>query len=152
MLHSSPCQLESSLFPFWSHQFCPMSSNLPRYLLASPRCGLAFPSLRSARPPSLYATSFQLKPRRNDAFTTVTRTLTHCRVRRSDKKADDSRGSTSTPLVRENIYTIPNLLTVSRILACPVLGWSILHDDFFLATGLLVYAGLSDLVGNNTNG
>ncbi|PFH50310.1 hypothetical protein AMATHDRAFT_145465 [Amanita thiersii Skay4041] len=47
--------------------------------------------------------------------------------------------------LRENIYTIPNLLTVSRILACPVLGWSILHNDFYLATSLLVYAGLTDL-------
>ncbi|KIJ07063.1 hypothetical protein PAXINDRAFT_19732 [Paxillus involutus ATCC 200175] len=46
--------------------------------------------------------------------------------------------------IRENIYTIPNFLTVSRILACPVLGWSILNDNFYLATGLLVYAGLSD--------
>ncbi|KAI9464720.1 CDP-alcohol phosphatidyltransferase-domain-containing protein [Boletus coccyginus] len=50
------------------------------------------------------------------------------------------------PTIRENIYTIPNLLTASRILACPVLGWSIFHDDFYLATGLLVYAGLSDLL------
>ncbi|KAJ3563379.1 hypothetical protein NP233_g8979 [Leucocoprinus birnbaumii] len=49
-------------------------------------------------------------------------------------------------MIRENIYTIPNLLTTSRILACPVLGWSILNDDFYLATGLLVYAGLTDLV------
>ncbi|KAI6097655.1 phosphatidyl synthase [Pisolithus croceorrhizus] len=48
--------------------------------------------------------------------------------------------------LREDIYTVPNLLTMSRILACPVLGWSILQDNFYLATGLLVYAGLSDLV------
>ncbi|OCH84116.1 CDP-diacylglycerol--glycerol-3-phosphate 3-phosphatidyltransferase [Obba rivulosa] len=48
--------------------------------------------------------------------------------------------------VRENIYTLPNLLTVSRILACPILGWSILHDDFHFATALLAYAGLTDLV------
>ncbi|KAF8202341.1 CDP-alcohol phosphatidyltransferase-domain-containing protein [Pholiota molesta] len=47
--------------------------------------------------------------------------------------------------IRENIYTIPNLLTVSRILACPVLGWSILDGNYYLATGLLVYAGLTDL-------
>ncbi|KAI0766965.1 CDP-alcohol phosphatidyltransferase-domain-containing protein [Trametes elegans] len=46
----------------------------------------------------------------------------------------------------ENIYTLPNLLTLSRIVACPVLGWSIVHDEFYLATGLLVYAGLTDLV------
>ncbi|OBZ74036.1 putative CDP-alcohol phosphatidyltransferase class-I family protein C22A12.08c [Grifola frondosa] len=48
--------------------------------------------------------------------------------------------------IRENIYTIPNLLTVSRILACPVLGWAVIHDHFHLATSLLVYAGLTDLV------
>ena len=48
--------------------------------------------------------------------------------------------------LRENIYTIPNLLTVSRIVACPVLGWAIVHDNFEFATALLVYAGLTDTV------
>jgi len=48
--------------------------------------------------------------------------------------------------LRENIYTIPNLLTVSRIIACPALGWSILEGNFHLATGLLVYAGVTDWV------
>ncbi|KAF8238117.1 hypothetical protein L208DRAFT_1421340 [Tricholoma matsutake] len=47
--------------------------------------------------------------------------------------------------IRENIYTLPNILTVSRILSCPVLGWSILEGNFHLATSLLVYAGLTDL-------
>jgi cardiolipin synthase len=56
---------------------------------------------------------------------------------------EDPKGKHS---IRENIYTLPNLLTVSRILACPILGWSILNNDFYLATGLLVYAGASDLV------
>ncbi|GAW01132.1 CDP-alcohol phosphatidyltransferase-domain-containing protein [Lentinula edodes] len=49
------------------------------------------------------------------------------------------------PALRENIYTIPNLLTASRILACPAIGWSILQGQFDLATSLLVYAGLTDL-------
>ena len=49
-------------------------------------------------------------------------------------------------MLRENIYTIPNLLTVSRMIACPVLGMAILNENFYLATGLLVYAGLTDLV------
>jgi hypothetical protein len=53
---------------------------------------------------------------------------------------------TGKPTVRENIYTFPNLLTVSRILACPVLGWSILESNFYLATSLLLYAGFTDLV------
>ncbi|GJE98541.1 CDP-diacylglycerol--glycerol-3-phosphate 3-phosphatidyltransferase [Phanerochaete sordida] len=48
--------------------------------------------------------------------------------------------------LRENIYTIPNLLTVSRIAACPVLGYAIIQDNFVAATALLVYAGLTDLV------
>ncbi|PVG04663.1 hypothetical protein CPB86DRAFT_692717 [Serendipita vermifera] len=47
---------------------------------------------------------------------------------------------------RENIYTIPNLLTTSRILSCPILGWAIVQGNFPLATGLLAYAGFSDLL------
>ncbi|KAF8902352.1 hypothetical protein CPB84DRAFT_1678882 [Gymnopilus junonius] len=54
--------------------------------------------------------------------------------------------SSDKPTLRENIYTLPNLLTLSRIFACPVLGWSILDGNYHLATGLLVYAGLTDLV------
>ncbi|KAF8586443.1 hypothetical protein K439DRAFT_1387162 [Ramaria rubella] len=49
-------------------------------------------------------------------------------------------------VIRENIYTLPNLLTVSRILACPVLGWSIVEGNFGIATSLLVYAGVTDWV------
>jgi hypothetical protein len=48
--------------------------------------------------------------------------------------------------IRENIYTIPNALTISRILACPVLGWAIVKGDFVLATSLLAYAGITDWV------
>ncbi|KAJ7180786.1 CDP-alcohol phosphatidyltransferase-domain-containing protein [Mycena filopes] len=51
----------------------------------------------------------------------------------------------SKPALKENIYTLPNLLTVSRIVACPILGWSIVEGHFHLATSLLVYAGLTDL-------
>lgn len=50
------------------------------------------------------------------------------------------------PTLRENIYTIPNLLTVSRILSCPVLAWSIMNDSFYVATSLLAYAGITDWV------
>jgi hypothetical protein len=51
------------------------------------------------------------------------------------------------PGIKENIYMLPNLLTVSRILSCPILGWSILDGNYHLSTGLLVYAGLTDWVG-----
>jgi len=50
------------------------------------------------------------------------------------------------PALRENIYTFPNLLTASRIAACPALGWAILSDNYAAATGLLVYAGITDWV------
>lgn len=48
--------------------------------------------------------------------------------------------------VRENIYTIPNLLTLSRIVACPFLGYCIVNGNFVAATSLLVYAGATDWV------
>ncbi|KAF2095030.1 hypothetical protein NA57DRAFT_68068 [Rhizodiscina lignyota] len=46
----------------------------------------------------------------------------------------------------ENIYTVPNLLTFSRLLATPVIGYLILHDQHAWAIGLFAYAGISDLV------
>lgn len=46
----------------------------------------------------------------------------------------------------ENPYTLPNALTLSRMLACPVLAYAIVHDQSFLAGGLLVYAGVTDFV------
>ncbi|TDL23584.1 hypothetical protein BD410DRAFT_786825 [Rickenella mellea] len=48
--------------------------------------------------------------------------------------------------LHENIYTLPNALTVSRLLSCPLLGWSIVEGNFVLATGLLTYAGITDWV------
>ncbi|KIO20633.1 hypothetical protein M407DRAFT_81344 [Tulasnella calospora MUT 4182] len=51
-----------------------------------------------------------------------------------------------TKTLRENIYTIPNFLTLTRIAACPVLGWSIVTGNFELATGLVIYAGFTDLL------
>jgi hypothetical protein len=69
-------------------------------------------------------------------------------------KPAESTNTPSTPATeegspvqtRENIYTIPNALTVSRILACPVIGYAILHDQYYLSTSLLAYAAISDAV------
>ncbi|KAF2404143.1 hypothetical protein EJ06DRAFT_503158 [Trichodelitschia bisporula] len=46
----------------------------------------------------------------------------------------------------ENIYTIPNALTVSRILAAPLVGYFVLHDQHTLAFSLFAYAGITDLI------
>jgi phosphatidylglycerophosphate synthase len=50
------------------------------------------------------------------------------------------------PERHENIYTIPNILTFSRLLSTPIIAYLILHDRPYLATGLLLYAGLTDLI------
>jgi cardiolipin synthase len=46
----------------------------------------------------------------------------------------------------ENIYTVPNILTFSRLVAAPVIGYLVLHDYHAWAVGLFAYAGITDLV------
>ena len=66
-----------------------------------------------------------------------------------DHKPEDGKKSHISDKLQEvrteKIWTIPNALTVSRILSCPVLGYAILYDGFYAATGLLIYASLTDL-------
>ncbi|KAJ1306733.1 hypothetical protein OPQ81_007721 [Rhizoctonia solani] len=64
----------------------------------------------------------------------------------STPSTPQDEGKGKKPTLHENIYTIPNALTVSRILACPVLGWAILEGRYGLSTGLLFYAGVTDWV------
>ncbi|KAI9842585.1 MAG: hypothetical protein M1830_007790, partial [Pleopsidium flavum] len=59
-------------------------------------------------------------------------------------KIKDRLLSTLTP--HENIYTVPNLLTFSRLIAAPVIGYLVLHDYHAWAVGLFAYAGITDLV------
>ncbi|XP_013139230.1 PREDICTED: probable cardiolipin synthase (CMP-forming) [Papilio polytes] len=47
---------------------------------------------------------------------------------------------------RENVFTIPNMLCVARITMSPYLGYVILQDNYNLALGLLVFAGVTDLL------
>ncbi|KAI5855591.1 CDP-alcohol phosphatidyltransferase-domain-containing protein [Durotheca rogersii] len=46
----------------------------------------------------------------------------------------------------ENIYTVPNILTFSRLITAPFVGYAILHDAHGWALGLFAYAGASDLL------
>ncbi|KAH8879400.1 hypothetical protein GQ53DRAFT_756024 [Thozetella sp. PMI_491] len=50
------------------------------------------------------------------------------------------------PTAHENIYTLPNILTVSRLIAAPFIGYCILHDHHAWALGLFAYAGVTDLL------
>lgn len=46
--------------------------------------------------------------------------------------------------LHENIYTLPNFLTFSRLIAAPFIGYCILHDYHTTALALFAYAGLTD--------
>ncbi|MBE7158439.1 MAG: CDP-alcohol phosphatidyltransferase family protein [Rhodospirillales bacterium] len=56
------------------------------------------------------------------------------------------RSSLTNLTPRENIYNIPNLLTVSRLIAAPVTAYLLVHDHFKWALALFAYAGITDLV------
>lgn len=47
---------------------------------------------------------------------------------------------------RENILTIPNLLCVTRSILAPYIGYVIVQENYQLAIGLILFAGLTDLV------
>lgn len=47
---------------------------------------------------------------------------------------------------RENIMTIPNMLTISRAILSPYIGYVIIQGDFTLGMSLLAIAGITDLV------
>lgn len=46
----------------------------------------------------------------------------------------------------ENIYTIPNILTFSRLVAVPVVGYLLVYNCYAAALSLFAYAGITDLV------
>jgi len=47
--------------------------------------------------------------------------------------------------------TVPNLLTVSRILLTPVIGYLVVHESFYMALGIFTFAGVTDLVSDITD-
>ena len=67
------------------------------------------------------------------------------RIPYSNNVFDNEKGK-STAEKKENIVTIPNILTVSRIFMCPVLGYLVINSDFSNALWLFVIAGITDLV------
>lgn len=48
--------------------------------------------------------------------------------------------------IREDIYTLPNLLTLSRLLAAPLIGYLVLSGSHGWALTLFAYAGVTDLL------
>lgn len=46
----------------------------------------------------------------------------------------------------ENIYTLPNFLTLTRLIAAPAVGYLLAYGQYHTALGLFLYAGITDLV------
>lgn len=60
---------------------------------------------------------------------------------------DDKKSNiASIPTKRENIFTVPNLLSLSRILATPYISHLVLSEQFSLALGLFFAAGVTDVL------
>lgn len=55
-------------------------------------------------------------------------------------------GQTSASNLYENPWTIPNMLSMTRIGLAPVLGYLIIEEDFNIALGVFALAGLTDLL------
>lgn len=62
------------------------------------------------------------------------------------RKHDDFRRGKGNVQQKENILTVPNLLTASRIVSTPFLGYMVTHGHFEIALGLFVVAGITDLL------
>ncbi|KAK8213449.1 hypothetical protein M8818_002750 [Zalaria obscura] len=56
------------------------------------------------------------------------------------------KSSLSALTPHENIYNIPNILTASRLIAAPVVGYLVLHEQHKWALILFAYAGVTDLI------
>ena len=50
---------------------------------------------------------------------------------------------------KENIKTIPNLLTATRMASAPLLGYMVMCEHFVWALGIFVFAGITDVVSQS---
>ncbi|KAH8683041.1 CDP-alcohol phosphatidyltransferase-domain-containing protein [Tricladium varicosporioides] len=74
--------------------------------------------------------------------------------RQNDPGSKETPPTSKKPLLKafthltphENIYTIPNILTFTRLIAAPAIGYLVLHDQHAWAVGLFAYAGITDLI------
>ncbi|RMJ22807.1 synthase [Aspergillus sp. HF37] len=61
-------------------------------------------------------------------------------------KPKKSRILSRIPLpTHENIYTVPNILTFSRLVVAPLVGYFLVYDQHGVALSLFAYAGITDL-------
>ncbi|KAF2143066.1 uncharacterized protein K452DRAFT_286695 [Aplosporella prunicola CBS 121167] len=62
------------------------------------------------------------------------------------EKTKELRGRLKSLTPHEQVWNVPNVLTFSRLVAAPAVGYLILQDQHAAAFGLFAYAGITDLV------
>ncbi|ODV93812.1 hypothetical protein PACTADRAFT_20624, partial [Pachysolen tannophilus NRRL Y-2460] len=71
-------------------------------------------------------------------------------IEKSIEKSKELRSNIKTLIkdttVRENIYTIPNFLTMTRLIAAPIVGYLIVQQQVLWALGLFTYSCITDFV------
>ncbi|OAL02632.1 hypothetical protein IQ06DRAFT_324774 [Phaeosphaeriaceae sp. SRC1lsM3a] len=82
------------------------------------------------------AASSPPKPPQNEPPPTATAKL--ATTLKSTLKLDTTR--------HENIYNLPNFLTLTRLVATPMVGYLIIHNQHLYAFSLFTYAAVSDLL------
>lgn len=85
--------------------------------------------------PSFYTSQTEQPPPK----TTINKEEESITTNKKNKHKEDRKNN-----LRENIYTIPNVITLSRILICPILSYTISNDLHLLSNFLLFYCGVSD--------
>ncbi|KAK0826763.1 hypothetical protein LTR73_006097 [Friedmanniomyces endolithicus] len=113
---------------------------LPRNLYAA-RCYSSTPNKPDASNPRTGPAA----PDRSQPPTPIARSLETARER-TEAVTEPIRSSVTSLTPRENIYNLPNLLTVSRLIAAPVTAYLLVHDQYTWALALFAYAGITDLV------
>lgn len=114
-----------------------------------PRSALGLQSRRTVRaqiPTCVFTTSTILRNQRPSQESVCLRTSL-LPLKPTDKPSPLKKTTVQKdPTIHEDIYTIPNALTLTRLIAAPICGYLVLHDYHTWAAGLFAYAGITDLV------
>ncbi len=63
-----------------------------------------------------------------------------------DDASTEKREEKKLSMRKEDIMTIPNMLTTSRLVLTPIIGHAVLHHEYNTALGLFCIAGITDMV------
>lgn len=86
-----------------------------------------------------------IQPSSTKAAAPITQQINATRERTKELGAK-VRSSLSGLTPHENIYNIPNFLTVTRLVAAPAIAYLVLHDQHTWALALFAYAGITDMI------